>query len=131
MRIPLLALCLLLAAIDHRPGEPVLSASCGASCEPAAESFQVPSGHRACDFRILALRPGEPCSGGEGKPMAGFSIRSGRDTVLVYYTGPGGAVSDPVPLENLVLEPGPYGLYAVPARGASVTLSYTLKESKE
>jgi hypothetical protein len=63
--------------------------------------------------------------------MAGFSIHRGQDTVLVYYTGPNGAVSDPVPLEDLVLGPGDYSLRSAPARGASVTLSCTLRESHE
>ena len=43
----------------------------------------------------------------------------------------GARVSDPVPLEDLALGLGSYSLHAAPARGASVTLSYTLEESKE
>lgn len=130
-RLGLVAAVLLAAVLPFRSGELVLSASCGAGCSPPAHRFEIPQGHYASGFRLLSLRPGEPCQGPPGRTMAGFSIRRGQDTVLVYYTGPNGAVSDPVPLEDLVLGPGDYGLSAAPARGASVTLSYTLRESKE
>ena len=127
----LLAVALALAALPVHTGDLTVSASCGADCQPAAHAFEVPDGQRASGFRILSMRPGAPCSGGGEKPMAGFSIRRGSDTVLVYYTGPSGTVSDPVPLENLSLEPGRYALLAVPARGASIALSITLLAAKE
>ena len=130
-RLGLVAAVLLAAALPFCSGELVLSAACGAGCSPPARRFEIPQGHDASGFRILSLGPGEPCQGPPGRTMAGFSIRRGQDTVLVYYKGPNGAVSDPVPLEDLVLGPGDYSLSAAPARGASVTLSCTLRESKE
>lgn len=104
----------------------VLSASCGASCEPAPRGFAVGRGEKARGFQVLNLVPGRYCSGLKGSYLAGFSIRRGRETMLVYYRGPQGMVSDPVPLEDLALPPGQYTLLAAPAQGASVTLSFTL-----
>ena len=122
----LLAWLMCVAALFSDGEEIVLSASCGPGCDPQPSSFTVPAGHRASQFRIQSLTPGQPCSGGKVEPLAGFSIRRGSNTVAVYYRGSGAAVSDPVPLEDLALEPGPYQLLSVPAKGAAVTLACTL-----
>jgi|GEM_PF-4545529 len=118
------------ASLVSNPQELVLSASCGLGCDPKPSSFTVPAGHKAAQFRIRSLTSGEPCSGGKREPLAGFSIRRGGDTVVVYYRDSGGVVSDPVPLENLTLEPGPYLLLSVPAKGATVTLACTLSPAQ-
>ncbi len=104
-----------------------LSASCGASCAPAPSAFAIPQGHRGRAFRLASLVRGELCAGKSPRALAGFRIRRGRETVLVYYEGPDGVVSDPLPLEDLVLGPGVYELLAVPARGASVALTFQLE----
>ena len=109
----------------------VLSASCGPGCDPTPTPFTIPAGHRAVQFRVQSLRPGEPCAGSKAATLAGFSIRRGSDTVIVYYKGPRGVVSDPVPIESLVLEPGSYALLSVPANGATVTLGCALSSSQE
>ena len=120
------AFCLLLACLAAHPSgrEVSLFASCGPSCNPPAVDFQVPVGEKARSFRIISIIPGKPCSGKKTLALAGFSIRHVQDTVLVYYQGPEGTVSDPVPLEDLELPPGRYQLSAVPAAGASITLVF-------
>jgi hypothetical protein len=105
-----------------------LTSSCGPSCVPAPTAFTVPAGQRAGGFKLVRLSAGRACEGSAS--MAGFSIRRGARTVLVYYDGPDGPVSDPLPLGDLVLAPGSYELLAAPARGASVTLSFTLDDGK-
>lgn len=119
-------LCALVAAFASQGRTVVLSASCDANCEPAPRGFAVGRGEKARGFQVLNLVPGRYCSGQKGSYLAGFSIRRGRETVLVYYRGPQGTVSDPVPIEDLVLPPGQYTLLAAPAQGASVTLTFTL-----
>ena len=123
------AFCLLVACLAAYPSgrETLCSASCGPSCDPPPVGFQVPAGERALGFRIVSIIPGKPCSGKRSEALAGFSIRRGQETVLVYYQGPGGTVSDPVSLEDLELPPGKYELFAIPAAGASVTLSFHLE----
>ncbi len=107
-------------------GETVLKAACGPGCDPAPAGFTVPMGQAAYFFKVVALTPGRPCAGGKRDTVKGFSLRRGGQTVLVYYVKPGGVVSDPLPLEDLELGPGTYELYAVPASGASVTLSFRI-----
>lgn len=120
---------LLLVLALSSPSQPVgrvsVSASCPAGCTPAPTSFHVPGGSVAKGFTIESLGAGVPCSG-DAERIKGFSIRSGGQTVLVFYLRPSGPVSDPVPLEDLQLSAGTYQLYAAPAAGASVTLSYKL-----
>lgn len=122
------AFFLLVAYLAAYPSgrEALCSASCGPSCDPSPVDFHVPAGERAQGFRIVSIITGNPCSGKRSGALAGFSIRRGQETVLVYYQGPGGTVSDPVSLEDLELSPGKYQLFALPAAGASVTLSYSL-----
>lgn len=103
-----------------------VSASCGRDCVPAPSQFEVPRGATASAFTIRALSPGSSCSGAPPRTLKGFSIRRGAQTVLVYYIGPSGTVSDPVPIQELELSPGTYQLYAVPASGAGVTLSFVM-----
>ncbi len=119
----LLLLCLTGAAST---GETVLTAACGPGCDPAPTGFTVPVPQSASHFRVVTLTPGRPCAGGVRTPVKGFSIRRGGQTVLVYYWTPGGLVSDPVPLDDLELGPGTYQLYAAPASGARVTLSFRI-----
>lgn len=103
-----------------------LTASCGPSCVPAPTAFTVPAGQHASGFRLARLSAGRACAGDGAASLAGFSIRRGARTVFVYYDNPDGPVSDPLPLEDLVLPSGTYELLAAPARGASVTLSFSL-----
>lgn len=103
-----------------------VSASCGQGCLPAPAEFQVPPGTTARAFVIRALSAGKACSGQPQQPLKGFSIRKRQQTVFVYYMGPYGSVSDPVPLRDLELPPGTYHLYAVPAAGATVTLVFRI-----
>ena len=117
------ALCL---AGSAQSGVATLSASCGQGCAPSPAEFQVPSGATARAFAIRSLSAGKACSETAQQPLKGFSIRKGPQTVFVYYIGPYGAVSDPVPLQNLELPPGTYHLYAVPATGAAVTIVFRL-----
>jgi len=131
LKAGLLAVLLSGAAVIFKTQGLVLSASCGADCNPAPRAFTVPPGHRASQFQIQSLRAGEPCSGEKEGPMAGFSIRKEGDTVLVYYRSAKGLVSDPVPLEDLTLEPGQYKLLAIPAKGAAVSLSCALSPAQE
>ena len=100
-----------------------ISASCPSGCDPAPSIFQVPSGYVARGFAIQSLVAGKACSGTQ-EQLRGFSIRRGGQTVLVFYFGPSGPVSDPLPVEDLELAAGTYELYAAPASGASVTLSF-------
>ena len=103
-----------------------VSSTCGGSCEPAPRHFVVPPGREAASFRIVSLVPGTFCAGKKGRYVAGFSIRQGNHTVMVYYTSPTGPVSDPVPIEDLTLPSGDYDLYAAPAKGATVNLAFKL-----
>jgi hypothetical protein len=103
-----------------------VSASCGRDCIPAPTEFEVPPGDIARAFAIRSLSPGSACSETTPRTLRGFSIRRGAQTVLVYYTAPTGTVSDPVPIEELELTSGTYQLYAAPASGAGVTLSFVV-----
>ena len=104
-----------------------VSASCGRDCIPAPSEFEVPRGLSARAFVIRSLSPGNACSGASPRTLKGFSIRRGAQTVLVYYIGPTGTVSDPVPIQELELPSGTYQLYAVPASGAGVSLSFAME----
>ena len=104
-----------------------VSASCGRDCVPAPSAFEVPRGFSARAFAIRSLSPGSACSGTPPQTLKGFSIRRGAQTVLVYYIGPDGTVSDPVPIQELELPSGTYQLYAVPASGAGVNLSFVME----
>lgn len=106
--------------------EVFVSASCGGSCEPAPKHFVVPPGREAGSFRVVSLVPGTFCAGKKGRYVAGFSIRRGNKTVMVYYTSPTGPVADPVPLDDLVLQAGDYVLLSAPAKGASANLAFKL-----
>lgn len=121
------ALLLGLAPSSSSPqaGRVSVSASCPPGCTPTPTSLRVPGGSVAKGFAIESLGAGVPCSG-DAERIKGFSVRSGGQTVLVFYLRPSGPVSDPVPLEDLQLSAGTYQLYAAPAAGASVTLSYKL-----
>jgi hypothetical protein len=127
--IILASAALLLALGLSSPGQQgasgSISASCPAGCKPGATSFQVPRGAVARGFAIRSLEAGRPCSE-RPERVKGFSIRNGGQTVLVFYVRPTGPVSDPVPLEDLELSAGTYQLFAAPAAGASVTLTYSL-----
>jgi hypothetical protein len=103
-----------------------VSASCGRDCVPAPSQFEVPRDATARAFTIRSLSPGSSCSGASPRTLKGFSIRRGAQTVLVYYIGPAGTVSDPVPIQELELPSGTYQLYAAPASGSGVTLSFVL-----
>lgn len=124
--------CLLGMALGAAPSnrEVVLSTRCGSGCNPSPAPFEIPSGNRARHFEIRSLVAGRPCDGKGGDPLKGFSIRKGQTTVLVYYLGPGGPVSDPTPVEDLELGSGSYSLYAAPAAGASVTLAFSIEPAR-
>jgi hypothetical protein len=121
--IALLLACLAAFSQGH---EVFISSSCGASCEPAPKRFVIPPGREAGSFRVVSLVPGTFCAGKKGRKVAGFSIRRGNKTVMVYYTSPTGPVSDPVPLDDLVLPAGEYVLVSAPARNASASLAFKL-----
>ncbi len=104
-----------------------VSASCGRNCIPAPSEFEVPRDLSARAFVIRSLSPGRTCSGTPPQTLQGFSIRRGAQTVFVYYIGPTGTVSDPVPIQELELPSGTYQLYAVPASGAGVSLSFVME----
>jgi|WetSurMetagenome_2_1015567.scaffolds.fasta_scaffold02137_4 hypothetical protein len=120
-----LLLALALSSPGQQGGKSSISASCLPRCRPSPTSFQIPRGTVARSFAIQSLQAGAACSG-EPERIKGFSIRSGGQTVLVFYLRSSGPVSDPVPLENLELPAGTYELLAAPASGASVTLTYSL-----
>ena len=103
-----------------------LTATCGSGCDPSPVPFVVPAGHGAEGFAITRMVPGRSCAEGESERLSGLTIRRGRQTVFVYYPGPRGVISDPVPLGDLVLGPGNYSLSAAPARGALVTLEFEI-----
>lgn len=107
-----------------------VSASCGRDCIPAPSVFEVPRGLSARAFAIRSLSPGSTCSGASPLTLKGFSIRRGTQTVLVYYIGPTGTVSDPVPIQELELPSGTYQLYAAPASGAGVSLSFVMEPGR-
>ena len=94
---------------------------------PEAITLPILRGLSARAFVIRSLSPGSACSGTPPQTLRGFSIRRGAQTVLVYYTGPTGTVSDPVPIQELELPSGTYQLYAVPAAGAGVSLSFVME----
>jgi hypothetical protein len=122
----LLALALALAA---RGDSVNLFASCGPDCTPSPVVFTVPIGMEAAHFRILDLKAGKYCSKANARKLDGFCIRRHGQTVFIYYHQPHGIVSDPVPLDDLVLSKGRYELLAAPARGASVRLAFELREA--
>ena len=103
-----------------------LRSACGPDCRPEASTIEVPAGMRAEAFRVDDLVEGACCTGGGTRRLAGFSIRRGSRTVLIYYLGPRGPVSDPVPLDALTLSPGRYEFRVVSARGASAAVSFDL-----
>jgi hypothetical protein len=117
----------LLLSLAVRGDSPTLFAKCGPDCEPSPASFSVPAGKEAAHFRIVALQAGRYCSNSKGRTLAGFCIRRSGQTVFVYYHRPQGPVSDPVPLNDLVLPKGRYKLLAAPAKGASVRLTFDLR----
>jgi hypothetical protein len=119
----------LLLSLAVRGDSVALFAKCGPDCEPSPASFAVPAGNEAAHFRIVALQAGKYCSNSNGRTLAGFCIRRGGQTVFVYYHRPQGPVSDPVPLDDLVLSRGRYELLAAPAKGASVRLAFDLREA--
>ncbi len=121
-----IALLLARTVVYSQGHEVFISSVCGASCEPAPRHFVVPPGREAASFRIVSLVPGTFCAGKKGRYVAGFSIRQGNQTVMVYYTSPTGPVSDPVPIDDLTLPSGDYDLFAAPAKGASVNLAFRL-----
>ena len=125
----LMAALLLVSGMAASPQDRMASASasCGRDCVPIPSEFEVPQGATARTFAIRSLSAGSACSGPASQTLKGFSIRRGTQTVLVYYIGPTGPVSDPVPLQELELPSGTYRLYAVPASGASVTLSFVME----
>jgi len=112
-------------AMIGQPRRVSVTATCLQGCRPSPSSFQVPPGVLAKGFAIRSLTAGRACSG-SSEQVKGFSIRRGDQTVLVFYLGPAGPVSDPLPIEDLELAAGAYQLYAAPASGASVTLTYSL-----
>ena len=126
----LLAALMLVSGMAASPQDRLasVSASCGRDCVPIPSEFEVPQGATARAFAIRSLLAGSACSGPSPQTLKGFSIRRGAQTVLVYYIGPTGPVSDPVPLQELELPSGIYRLYAVPASGAGVTLAYTIQQ---
>jgi hypothetical protein len=123
---PLLLAAALAAAAGGQARRLELTAVCGSNCDPPPVPFSVPAGHSAERFSLLRMVPGRACAGADSEKLSGFSIRRGREVVFVYYPGPRGIVSDPVPLGDLVLGPGSYALSAAPAQGASVTLEFEI-----
>lgn len=126
-KLKILALSASLAAVGlwaSQARRVELTAACGTGCAPSPVPFVVPSGCVAERFAILRMIPGRACAGERAERLSGFSIRRGREVAFVYYPGPRGVVSDPVPLEDLSLGPGAYALLAAPAEGASVTLEF-------
>lgn len=116
----------LLLATWGQEGQTLRATTLG-GCEPSPAVFRVQQGRVATRFRVENLHAGQPCGEGGGA-TEGFSIRRGSTTVFVYYYGAdGGVVSDPCPLKSLVLEAGSYALYAAPASGAAVVVSYALE----
>ncbi|MGA9750982.1 MAG: hypothetical protein WBS54_04285 [Acidobacteriota bacterium] len=130
MRFRLLLAALLVACVavlmlaqDRRVS---LRSTCGPDCRPEASTIEVPAGMRAEAFRVDDLVEGACCTGGGTRRLAGFSIRRGSRTVLIYYMRPRGPVSDPVPLDALTLSPGRYEFRVVSAKGASAAISFDL-----
>ncbi len=127
-KIAFFALLAAWAIVAFRAQETLtLRAATAEGCKPSPAVFRVPQGSVAERFRIEELRAGRPCGQGGGA-TEGFSVRRGSTTVFVYYRdAQGEAVSDPCPLQSLVLEAGGYALYATPATGAAATISYNLQ----
>ncbi len=135
MRIRLLFAALLVACaavlVLAQARRVSLRSACGPDCRPEAGTIEVPAGMRAEAFRVDDLVAGACCTGGGTRRLAGFSIRRGAQTVLIYYMRPRGPVSDPVPLDSLTLSEGRYEFRVVSARGASAAISFDLVATQE
>jgi len=106
-----------------------ITASCNPSCTARPGTFEVKTGTRAERFVIVVLKAGRRCGDAKKFSRAGFCIKKGDRVVYTYYEGKRGIVSDPVPLEDLVLESGRYSLFAAEAKNALVRLALDVVET--
>ena len=99
--------------------ETVSSSIEGSACVRKYNSFVVPNGKTAGNFKVLDLRAGRTCKTNQAINSKGFSIRD-RNYNTIYNSG-GGNVG------ALSLGAGTYSVVVDGGNGAHVTLSYTIR----
>ena len=102
---------------------PTVSSSCNSSCSVKPGIFEVKGGTRAISFKIVQLKPGRCCGDGKKMAPAGFSIKSDGKIIFTYYVTANETVSDPVPIDQLMLDSGRYEILSSVATGSYVKLS--------